>query len=64
VEADAGKTRGAIKRLLIEHGRIRQKAKEIGKVALAGKFESSFLATDFIPQISATAIDHGPIKMR
>jgi hypothetical protein len=31
VQADAGKTGGAIKRLLIEHGRIRQKPRALGK---------------------------------
>jgi hypothetical protein len=36
VQADAGKTGRAIERLLIEHGRIRQNAGAIGKIALAG----------------------------
>jgi hypothetical protein len=31
MKSDAGKTRGAIERLLIEHGRIRQNAGAIGK---------------------------------
>jgi hypothetical protein len=31
VEADAGKIRGTIERLLIEHGRIRQNANKVGK---------------------------------
>jgi hypothetical protein len=35
VQADAGKTGGAIERLLIEHAQIRQNATEVGKVALA-----------------------------
>jgi hypothetical protein len=35
VQADAGKTRGAIECLLIQHRRIKQNAGAVGKVALA-----------------------------
>jgi len=38
VEAYAGKTRGAIERLLIEHTPIRQNAGAIGKIAMAAVF--------------------------
>jgi hypothetical protein len=34
MEADAGKTGGSVERLLIEHGRIRQNANALGKIAL------------------------------
>jgi hypothetical protein len=39
VQADAGKSRGAIERLLIEHGRIRQNAGAIGKIALSTRWD-------------------------
>jgi hypothetical protein len=33
VQADAGKTRGTIKCLLVEHAQIRQNARALGKLA-------------------------------